>query len=237
MMTEYSKQNQAGEELKVPMTDDVRFIRQLSHDLRNNLNASELQSAYLGEIAPNAELKDEVKRLRGMLAEMGGNLQRLTSSLAQVKLTEMPYQALDFAEDLQKKIAAQFPEESRAITWKLDCAEAGLQIDPQILQQAFLELFANALQHGRGPGQLVATAACEGSEFVFTLREPKAKFDGSTEHWGREPFHKVGHGHYGLGLHRARTIIEAHGGRLNVRYDSALSDLLTNVSLPIAAAK
>ena len=34
--------------LTVPWSDTVRFVRQLSHDLRNDLNAIELQSAYIG---------------------------------------------------------------------------------------------------------------------------------------------------------------------------------------------
>ena len=32
------------------MPDIVKFIRQLGHDLRNHLNAAELQAAYLAEI-------------------------------------------------------------------------------------------------------------------------------------------------------------------------------------------
>ena len=36
-----------NESLSVSWNDVTRFIRQLSHDLRNNLNAIELQSAYI----------------------------------------------------------------------------------------------------------------------------------------------------------------------------------------------
>src|SRR3954471_14607613 len=56
--------------LVVPMLTIVNFLRQLSHDLRNQLNAAELQSAYLKEIASEGEIKEEVQRLRGMLGEM-----------------------------------------------------------------------------------------------------------------------------------------------------------------------
>jgi hypothetical protein len=33
-------------DLQVAMPDVARFVRQLSHDLRNHLNAAELQSAF-----------------------------------------------------------------------------------------------------------------------------------------------------------------------------------------------
>jgi hypothetical protein len=75
-----------------------------------------------------------------------------------------------------------------------------LNIDPQMLQQALLELFANAFLHERSDARIAAKAEIDGTEFRFTLREPKATFTGSIETWGRQPFRKLKHGHYGLGL-------------------------------------
>jgi signal transduction histidine kinase len=226
---------QQPELLAVPIPDIVRFVRQLSHDLRNHLNAAELQSAYITEVATDAEIKDEMRRLRGMLSEMGASLQRLSTSLAQTKLTQLPYETSAFVEDLQQKIATQFPQESGALRWNVKSLGGRLQIDPQHLQQAFIEVFANAFQHGRGAGPIEVTAEVEDTDFVIKLREPKATFEGSTANWGREPFHKVAHGHYGLGLHRARSIIEAHDGRLSAHYDSASSCLISTVVLPLLA--
>ena len=39
----------------------MRFVRQLNHDLRNHLNAIELQSTFLAELAQDGELKPEVQ--------------------------------------------------------------------------------------------------------------------------------------------------------------------------------
>lgn len=222
------------QDLRVPLTDVVRFVRQLSHDLRNHLNAAELQSAYINEIAEDAETKGEVQRLRGMLSEMGGSLQRLTTSLSETKLTTMEYEAAAFLEDLQGKIAMQFAEEKESVDWDVNVGTAALEIDPQLLQQAMLELFANALRHERGAGRIILAAAIEGNECRITLHEPKLTSAPATENWGREPFKKVRHGHYGLGLHRARSIIEAHHGRLKAGYDAASSSLITSVTLPIS---
>ena len=46
----------------VPWSDAVRFIAQLSHDLRNDLNAIELQSAYIEQLGKSEELRNEIKR-------------------------------------------------------------------------------------------------------------------------------------------------------------------------------
>ena len=89
----------------VSWADMVKFVRQLSHDIRNNLNAVELQSAYLAELAQDPEMKNEIQRLREMTSEIGVNLQRLTAGLSQVNPDPMPYSAADFIEDLKQKLA------------------------------------------------------------------------------------------------------------------------------------
>src|SRR5262249_27171452 len=63
--------------LTVPWSDTVRFVRQLSHDLRNDLNAMELQSAYIGELAQGQELINEIRRLREVVSGLNSTLQML----------------------------------------------------------------------------------------------------------------------------------------------------------------
>jgi K+-sensing histidine kinase KdpD len=221
-------------EIQVAMPRVVKFVRQLAHDLRNHLNAAELQSAYLVEIAENGELKDEIKRLRGMIAQVGVSLQDLTANLGQPRLTQMPYSAADFIEDLRQKLASEQPEESAKIKWEVETGDATLNIDPQLLLPALLELFANAFRHERADGVISASAKIENGRFIFTLSEPKPSFNLSTEYWGREPLRALGQGHYGLGLHRTRAIVEAHGGEFGARYDRNNFSLITTVTLPLA---
>ena len=220
--------------LNVPWIDTVRFVQQLSHDLRNHLNAIELQSAYISELDANAELKGEIKRLRGMISGLTAILQNLSRGVAEVKPNLISYRACDLVEDLSKKIAHEFPNESVEITWDIQTGDAMLTVDPQLLQQAFSEVFANAFQHDRGKSPLVAAGRIDGKRFVFTLREPKTRFESSTENWTREPFRRITRGHYGLGLNRARLIMEAHSGEMQAEYDPKDSTLLTTLTLPLA---
>ena len=214
----------------VQWNEVVRFVRQLSHDLRNHLNAVELQSAFLIELAQDSEQKAEIQRLRGMIGELTGALQKLTTSIAAVRLTEMPYKAAELVEDVQQKVAAEFPTEKASVEWKNEVGDEQLSIDPQLLPQAFVELFANAFKHDRGSGAISAGARIDHGKFVFTVREPKTKFEQSTENWGR-PLQRISQGHYGLGLQRARAILEAHRGALQVRYDAP--SLITTIELPL----
>ncbi len=211
-----------------------KFIGQLNHDLRNYLNAIELQAAFLGEIATSDEQKSEIKRLREMTAQLGAHLQRLSDSLKRPQPEMMTYLARELVEDLQAKLASAQPEGADAIEWQVSLGEEKIEIDPQLLQEAFLEIFANAALHGRAEGALIFSAHSTGETVEFSLREPKAKFDGALENWGVRPLEQIRHGHYGLGLFRVRGILEQHHGTLRAQFEPAASVLVTSIVLPRA---
>jgi signal transduction histidine kinase len=219
--------------LNVAWSDVVRFIRQLSHDLRNHLNAIELQSAYISELERDDEIKSEIKRLREMISGLTSTLQSLSKAVSVVKPNLISYPAADFVEDLRKKITRDFSGENAEITWNVQLGDATLNVDPQLLQETLTELFANAFRHNRGKGPLLATAKIDNNQFLFTLEEPKARFDLPTNNWGREPLRKISQGHYGLGLNRVRAIVEAHGGELYAQHNPEHSTLITRLVLPL----
>ena len=221
----------------VAWPDIVKFVRQLSHDIRNNLNAVELQSAYLAELAEEGEIKGEIQRLRAMTSQIGTSLQRLTAGLSEANPNLIAYPAADFVEDLKEKLTKEFPDNAGKVIWDVQLKDATLQIDPQLAQQAFLEIFGNAFQHERNLKAITARAYIANNRFVFELQEPKARFELSTENWGREPLRNVSQGHYGLGLNRARSVAEAHSGDFQAEYDQKTSTLITTVRLPSCAAE
>jgi len=218
--------------LNVAWSDVVRFIRQLTHDLRNHLNAIELQSAYISELDRENELKSEIKRLREMISGLTSTLQSLSKEVGDVKPNLIPYSAADLVEDLRKKIDHDFSGEKAAITWNIQVGGAMLNVDPQLLQEAFTELFANAFRHNCDKGALAAVAKMDKNRLLFTLQEPKSRFDPPTASWAREPIRKVSQGHYGLGLNRVRAIVEAHGGEIYAEYNPNASALTTTLVLP-----
>ena len=213
-----------------------KFVGQLNHDLRNHLNAIELQAACLNETAGEAETASEIKRLREMTGDLCTHIQRLSASLAGIQPNTMVYLAAEFLEDLRAKLGLEKPELAAEVEWKNSLGEEALEIDPHLLQEAFLELFCNAGAHERGEGALVFESRREGESIEFILREPKTNFDGETENWGGRPLRQIRSGHYGLGLFRTRSIFEAHHGTLRAQFDPAASSLVTTVSLPILVA-
>jgi K+-sensing histidine kinase KdpD len=232
-MTDNSSETRS-DSLSVPWGDTVRFVRQLSHDLRNDLNAIELQSAYISELAQDQELTSEIKRLRELVSGLNSTLQMLSRAVGEVAPNVIPYPAGEFLADMRTQIERNFPKEKHEITWDVQLQDGILNLDPQLMQEVFVELFANAFQHDRGHGALVARARISDGRLLFTLHEPKAAFSSDMQNWGREPLRHVRQRHYGLGLNRVRVIIEAHGGELQAGYDPKTATLVSTVALPVA---
>jgi K+-sensing histidine kinase KdpD len=224
-----------SESLTVPWSDTVRFVRQLTHDLRNDLNAIELQSAYISELTQDQEMTTEIKRLREVVSSLNATLQLLSKAVGEVVPNLISYPVDEFLADMRTQIGLNFSKENHEITWDVQLQDGILNVDPQLFQEVFVELFANAFQHDRDKGVLIARAKIIDGRFLFTLQEPKAVFSAETQKWGREPLRNLRQRHYGLGLHRVRAIIEAHGGELHVEFDPKAATLTSTVALPVAS--
>jgi K+-sensing histidine kinase KdpD len=147
------------------------------------------------------------------------------------------YPAGEFLADMRTQIERNFSKENHEITWDVQLQDGILNIDPQLFQEVFIELFANAFRHDRGKGPLVVRARISNRRFLFTLHEPKAAFSSETQNWGREPLRNIRQRHYGLGLNRIRAIIEAHGGELQAQYDPKAATLVSTMALPMSSGQ
>ena len=219
----------AGECETIRWGNFARFVRQLSHDLRNQLNAIELQAALTNELTEDPELKPEVARLRELVAKLGTTLQQLSTTVAPPCPTCLRYSVKDLLEDLEKKIAQDFPEQANRVKWEVLSGEANLDIDPQLIGWVFRELFDNAFRYDSG-GNFTLRGRGENDRFTFELREQKNEAVAS-EKW-TDLLSVIKHGHYGLGLKRARAIVDAHGGELTSEWDSHSSTFISRMVLP-----
>ena len=170
------------------------------------------------------------------MAALTVTLRRLSNAVGEITHNMISYRAREFLADMRAEIERKFSNETDQINWDTQLQDVILRVDPQLLQEVFVEVFANAFKHDRGNGALLASARIDNDRFVFTLREPKTAFDSATQDWGREPLRNVSQRHYGLGLNRVRTIVEAHAGRLEAHYDSKASALVSTVTLPVERA-
>jgi signal transduction histidine kinase len=228
------------ERLDASFEGQRQFAAHASHELRTPLatNRTVLEVALASGRVP-AEMRDLVDTVlltnaRSELIIDG--LLMLARSESQA-ITRVPVDLSDVAADAVEQTA----EEAAAARITVDATPdpAGTVGDPLLLEHLALNLVRNGLRHNHPDGWVtVATATrpqSDEAELVVTNSGPVVP----PEHIGAlfEPFRRLGNGRdsgrdgIGLGLSIVRSVVRAHGGRVQAepRDDGGL---IVRVSLP-----
>ena len=231
--TDTAAKNVAATE--VPWARIEQFVGQLTHDVRNGLNALELQLTFLGEICADPEAAEEVKLIRKTVVDVTRQLQAVRTATAAPLLNKLDYPAHDFFEDLQERFERQETAGKKRLRWQIETGTVSLSVDPEATMSAFFELLGNALRFNGEETAITFSAVADGSLVVTSLREaPAAPPALPPEGWGNTPLWSTRRAAYGLGLFRARRILEMQGGTYHVSYSAPDEALTTRVTLPLA---
>jgi signal transduction histidine kinase len=222
----------------VPWSRIETFTGQVTHDVRNGLNALDLQLTLLSQLSTDADTLSEIKAMRGTVQDIARLLQTIRTHCGPVNPRLLDYPAPDFFEDLHDRFQRLHPQDAGRCAWSVAAEGVTLSIDPELMLIAFLELFANALHFGRIPlaMSLDAAAGADGRLSVTLREHPNAAPALPCAEWGRTPLFTTRRGAYGLGLFRVRRIIEMHGGSYSVAYAAETGLLTSTVALPCAAS-
>jgi signal transduction histidine kinase len=200
-----------------------RFLASASHELRRPL------AALLGELELAATTGKDVGGLRaaiGVALEDGRGMSRLVDDLldharAQAGTLRLAKQETDLVEVLVGAVRAS--RRARPGSWRVEIGEIPptvLMLDPDAMRRVFENLVVNAAIHG-GDDVTVALAVDADTESVRVHVEddgpgiPPDELPHVFETFGRGDRARSSHG-LGLGLAIAKSIVEAHGGRLTV---------------------
>jgi two-component system OmpR family sensor kinase len=210
------------------------FVSDASHELRSPLTAIRGQLEVLArEPDPDAE---DVRRVeQRALAEIR-RVERIVEDLLslarldeEAPLARTEVEVGPFLRDLAQADGAELGE----------LAAGTVRADPELLAQAIRNLLANADRHA-GRALLSATAAGERLTIRVDDDGPGIPPDQRDRVFDR--FHRIDAargrqgGGSGLGLGIARSIVEAHGGRIGVD-DSPLGGARVWLELPRYAAR
>lgn len=210
-----SPQPEDGEELLVPFERVSKFVRQLTHDLRNGLSAIDLEAAYVAELVTDPEASEEVRKLRQLVSKSARSLRELSQHFQPMSLHPLPWEVNLFLEELQKRIKTQFPEEEE---WEIESrlGNEHLCIDLEQMVVAIVAVLHNAFRFRPEGTPLRLVGLREGEEIVLEIQQAKQALIGDLPpgQWGVEPLLTGRGSGYGLGLYRARGILKAHGGRM-----------------------
>lgn len=235
-MTAEASPDSSSETLQIPYARIAAFVRQVTHDVRNNLNSLDLQAAYATELITDPEAAAEVKRLRSIIQTSARQLQALSANFQTSNPHMVTYQASILIEDLRERLAKTFPDNVDNVTWQVDLGQEQVEVDVEMFFGALLELFRNAFQFRGNGAKVEVQVGTEEGQFIVELTEKKPAPPTPPERWGEEPFVSSRRSGYGLGLFRVRRSVTAHGGEISFSYDSARALLKSRVALPLATS-
>jgi len=196
-----------------------QMLAQITHEVRNPLNALSLNSELLGDeldvLDPNKETE-----AWDLLATVSGEIQRLTDVTAHyLQLARRPPARLvpeDLAallEDVMRLLAAELAQKGVDMTLNLD--EVSHQfVDGNQLRQAIINVIRNAVEAGADTLDLDLSARDQ--TVAITLSDNGPGMTAEQIDKATDPFFSTKSQGTGLGLAITRQILEDHDGHIRV---------------------
>ncbi|MBG6080856.1 two-component system sensor histidine kinase BaeS [Rubrivivax gelatinosus] len=216
------------------------FMADVSHELRTPLAVlrGELEALEDGVHQPTPELLRRLQQEVAMLAQLVGDLHEL--ALADVGALAFRQDELDLVPLVRSEVGAlqaKAAERGLELQARLPAAALPVSGDERRLRQLLLNLLSNSLRYTDPGGTVRVELAAEGTDAVLDLQDsapgvPEELLPRLFERFFRvEASRSRAKGGSGLGLAIARSLAEAHGGRLEAR-PSPLGGLWIRLVLP-----
>jgi len=200
------------------------------HDLKNSVST-------LSMLSTNAlQHFDDPEFQRDAITTLSRTVDRMRALL--VRLAAAPDSALSFEpvalDALADEIAAAAAVPARIALAKELAPLPAVSGDRDALLRVFQNLVTNAVEAIDGDGHITVRTYRAGADAVFSVVDSGC---GMSEEYIRKrlftPFHSTKKGGWGIGLYHAKSVVESHGGRLEV--ESRQGEGTTfRVALPLA---
>ncbi|HEV7506438.1 MAG TPA: sensor histidine kinase [Thermoanaerobaculia bacterium] len=223
------------------------FLAMLAHELRNPLGAIANASYLIEQLGPSSPPMD---RSVAIIRRQIQHLVRLVDDLLDVsRITrgkvELRRERLDLVEIVRNAVETIRPlADAKSLSLRLDLPPEALLLegDATRLEQVFSNLLRNAVKFTPQGGHVDVMAGRGGlGEAVIRVRDdgigieagllPRV-FDLFTQ--GEQALDRTGAG-LGIGLTLVRSLVEMHGGRVEVRSDGPGHGSELEVRLPLAS--
>ena len=218
------------------------FIAGVAHDLRNPL-ATIAMATQIVQIAESE--KDRARNL-GVISHQVKTLSRLIEDLLDISRISkgkihLRKEALDLASVISRaveSVTTLAKEMDHDLTVFVPCEPMLVEGDPMRLEQVFGNLLTNACKYTESGGRITVTAGAEGGEFVVRVRDSGEGISTEMLPGLFEMFTQVessthrSRGGLGIGLSLARTLVEMHGGSVQVASDGVGEGSEFSVRLP-----
>lgn len=208
----------------------------VAHNIRNPL-ASIRASAQLLE---HAEQPGEIGEIRNAIMDTVDRLGRWVSALVSylhpLKPTPVRRSPTQLLEAALKLLQPRLDEKKIQVRREAWDAEAMVEVDPDLMEQAFYGLLSNAVDASPDAGALTITAAARGIEFEIVIADQGTGMPFLPEPKGLTPGPSTKRLGTGLGIPVAYKVCRAHGWRLDFQRGEPTGTRIV-ITAPLAPAE
>ena len=204
------------------------FTADAAHELRTPLTVLRAATDVLDKhrtepLADNGELFDDVRHEIGRMERLVADLLTLArSDLGELNLAVGHVALGALASEVTRRLAPLATGRTVTLTCATLAPDPMVEADPDRLQQVLVILLDNALKHTPSGGRVAVSVARQGAEAAMAVTDTGEGIP--PEHLNRlfDRFYQVDKarsrsgGGAGLGLAIAKSLVEAHGGRLTI---------------------
>jgi two-component system CheB/CheR fusion protein len=195
----------AGHELKTPTAAIHNYLQLVDRHLtQGDVNEAGIYAARA--LSQTRRLATLIERLLDVSRIQSGQLELLFDV---VDVRDVVRSAVEAARVLPRAPTIRLTADPKAVR---------VRADPGRLEQVFLNLLANAMEHAPGSGSIELTVKAEDGNAEIVVRDHGAGVAAKDLRTIFEPYTRLGTPHrapgLGLGLYVAREIVSAHGGEI-----------------------
>ncbi len=221
LLRDLSQIRQLQEEVrkKDKMAAIGRLAAGVAHEVRNPLSSIKGYATYFGSLFP-AESENR-KAAQVMTAEVD-RLNRVISELlemtrpADIKLSET--KIADLLESSLRLVKQEADAANVRIVTEIDHALESVQVDPDRLTQALINLYVNAIQAMPQGGTLDVGARKIQDTLILSIKDTGSGLPEDAQKKIFDPYFTTKTTGTGLGLAIVQKIVEAHGGSIEIEH-------------------
>lgn len=223
--------------------DKQNQISALTHDLKTPLTVARGNAELLAMTPLDGEQTDLLEHFQKGITQVDAYVKEL-SELNKMSLTKSltleDISAREFVEDIYDQTLSL--AQTKQINVAFDKKDIKKEIighwDRSLLNRAFMNIVANAVEHTPSGSQLLLTARVEEDEFTFICLDSGPGFSleslaKATQLFYQEDKSRQSRNHSGLGLTIANDIVRLHHGSLSLSNDDNTGGAKVTIILPL----
>ncbi len=199
-------------------------VAAIAHELRTPVTVlrGRLEGVRDGVLAANPQEFEKLIAHADLLSKLIEDLQLLSLAEAgELRLEREDFVMQDFLKRLHADYLVKAEQQQIKLLLNLPTEEARVNGDQQRLYQVFANLLNNALRHTPAHGSINIQLSVQAKTLTLEIQDSGAGFTSEAMNRAFERFYRSSdrgrqRGGSGLGLAISRSLVEAHGGRIEL---------------------